>query len=283
MNESTFADVVDELSTGREPSVVLRATVLASQIVAESDGAASTGDPAAALAPVDDVLDAFLMSTGALVVLGGREPGLRGVAIALQLLAVGSIGKHGERNPVVEALLSRAVLVLAAFALAWQRSEALPVLAHVTRGESYGPPESVLASTGLRHLDLYERGADKAFQAHLAWLMARAWRTSVPPLATDESVQVALAEADIISGCLITAGGRSSLGGNLYSAGVAQSDRSAQDRLVARVRDQGQRAAFRELFAVGDDALEQTIEDAYSRLTAGEHSFPSRQGLFTEL
>lgn len=76
MNETTFADVVDELSAGREPSVVLRAGALASQVAAESGGGPPTTDPDAALVPFDDLLDSLLMTTGALVALGTRESGV---------------------------------------------------------------------------------------------------------------------------------------------------------------------------------------------------------------
>jgi len=145
------------------------------------------------------------------------------------------------------------------------------------RSDGDGAAVSVLADSRLRHLDLFEHGADVAFRAHVAWYSRRPWRASVGPLSTDGQVQLAFAEADVLAGMLAVGPGRDR---DLYAAGLTVSEGRVADRLVARSGDPRQRPLLREIFGVTDGALDARMADAYAGLTAGGTMASFRRSLF---
>lgn len=175
------------------------------------------------------------------------------------------------------AVLARAALVLTAGALAWDRLEAVARMARVVRSDGYDPAVSVLADPRLRHLDVFERGADHGFRAHVAWYSRRRWRASVGPLSTDGQVQLAFAQADVLTAMLAVGAGRDR---DLYAAGLGVCERRVEDRLVARAGDPRQRPVLRELFGVTDDKLDERLSDAYAGLTAGGPLTSFRRSLY---
>jgi hypothetical protein len=281
MTDSIFLRAVNEIADGREAKLMVEASAMAARLAEQAQDALQESTPALTLTPFDELVDELMAATSALIAVGSRDVGLRGVAVSLRVLAEGSINQHGVRNPIAEALLSRATLVLSAMALAWERTEALLALAAVARINTYGPPVDVLADRVLRHPELYKSDAGKAFSAHIGWLESRPWRDSVPPLVSDRAVRVAAAEADIIGACLINASSESTQRRGAVSPGAAQPDQAAQDRLVARLDDPRQRASLCDLFSCPDEALDTTLETAYEALTVDADVFTRRSSLFS--
>jgi hypothetical protein len=279
MSDMLFTRAVAEIADGREAKLVVEVPAMAVRLVEQAQDASPADTPESTLAPFDELVDELMATTSALIAVGGREAGLRGVAVSLRILAAGSSSQHGVRNVIAEALLSRATLVLFTMALAWERVEALPMLATVAPLDTYGPPVGVLVDRDLRHPELYGNDAGEAFAANVEWLISRPWRASVPPLASDRSVRVRAAEADIIGACLVNAASESAERRGAFSPGVAQPDQAAQDQLVARLGDPRQRASLCELFSCSDEALEETLETAYKAITVGASAFIRRSTL----
>ncbi len=217
-----------------------------------------------ALQPFDEELDALLGPAAALIGVGPEE-GLRTVSVALDALAAAASGRTRANTDVAMAALARMALALTAVALAWSRLEAVVRLASVVRSDGYGAAVSVL-DPNLRHLVVFESGAEDGFRAHVAWYSRRRWRASVGPLSTDDQVQLAFAEADVLTGMLAVGTGRDR---DLYAAGLGVSERRVEDRLIARAGDPRQRPLLRALFGVSDDELDARLSDAYAGLTLG--------------
>jgi hypothetical protein len=262
MTSSVFSDAVGVIAEGREAEAVVGAAAIAAALVERARGTLQAATPELTLSPLEEDFDTLASTAAALIAVGNQDPGLRGIAIALRILADGSTDRHGLRNPVAEALLARATLFFVAAALAWERTEVLPMLTNVVRVGRQGPPISVLVDASLRHPELWRSGADRAYAAHLEWLLSRPWRGSVPTLISDDAVHIAFAEADIIGACLTNALGRV----GAYSSAVASYGRAAQDRLVARLEAKQQRAALAECFAVAEAELETTLETSYNAI-----------------
>jgi hypothetical protein len=266
MTSSVFSDAVARIAEGREAESVVEAASIAAALVDQARDTLQAATPELTLLPLEEEFDKLAATAVALIAVGNQDLGLRGVAIALRILGDGSTDRHGLRNPVAEALLARATLFFVAAALAWERTEALPMLTNVVRVGRQGPPTSVLVDASLRHPDLWRSGADRAYAAHLEWLLSRPWRGSVPTLISDDAVHIAFAEADIIGACLTNVLGRV----GAYSPGVARHGRAAQDRLVARLEAKRQRASIAECFAVAEAELETTLETSYNAIRLGE-------------
>lgn len=242
--------------------VALDATRLADAL-ASYTGTVARGEEA--MQHFDNELDRLLAAVLAVIATGSGDD-LRVVTVALDAIASATSGPHRPHTPFVNGVLARTSLTMTAGALAWRRLELVVQMASVTRSNGYGPAVRVLADTDLRHLDLFDRGADTAFQAHLAWFMQRPWRTAVGVLASDNQVRMAFGEADVLGGMLAVGDGRNR---DVYSAGLALDDRQIADRIVARSREPRQRAALCGLFGVEDDQLEPRMSESYAGLTAG--------------
>lgn len=218
-----------------------------------------------AMRPFADGLDSLLASTVALIGVGSGVA-VRVASVALETLTTASPGVRRGHTGVASGVLARALLVLTASALAWQRLEVLVALGSVARSDGLGAAVSVLADTDLRHLDVFERNAGGAFQAHEGWFAARPWRSAIGPLATDDQVRLAFAEADVLTGMLAVGPGRTR---DLYAAGLSVPHRGVEARLVARTEDPRQRPSLCALFRVADSELDGRLADAYSSLTNG--------------
>jgi hypothetical protein len=273
LNSDAYTDTLERLAAGGGPVVrnemALSASRLAGSLVA-LPGSVASGEEA--LQPFDEDLDALLAPAVALIGLGPHET-VHTASVALDILAAASAGSRRVHTAVATSMLARAALTMTASVLAWHRLEALAALASVTRSNGYGPAVSVLADTDLRHLDLFNRGADDSFRAHVAWFHSRPWRASVGPLSTAEQVSVAFAEADVLTGMLAV--GTDPVH-SLYAAGLSVPDRRVEERLVSRTRDARQRPLLCMLFDVADRELDQRLTDAYSNLTLG--GFPTSYG-----
>jgi hypothetical protein len=276
MTEDSYVEAVERLGRGGTPIVSNDVALSASRLadaLAGFPGTVARGEEA--LQRFDDELDALVAPAVALVGVGPDE-GLRTVSIALDTLAGAAGGTPRAHTHMAMAVLARAALALTAGALAWNRLEAVARLASVVRSDGYGPAVSVLADANLRHLDVFGCAADDGFRAHVAWYSRRRWRASVGPLSTDGQVELAFAEADVLTGMLAVGTGRDR---DLYAAGLRVSERRVEDRLLARAANPRQRPLLRELFGVTEDNLDARLSDAYAGLTAGGSMTSFRRSL----
>lgn len=252
--------------------IAVAATELADALAGHLGGFARGEE---ALAAFEDKLDGVVAP--ALAVIAGGSSEQRAVVLALEALAQAASGPQRAHTATADAILARALLTVTAGALVWRRLELVGQLAGVRRSDGYGPPVSVLGDADLRHLDLFERGADASFAAHSAWVFRRPWRPSAGLLCSDDLLRLALAEADVLSGMIAVGAGRER---DLFSAGLTVGERRVEDRLVARAFDRDQRPVLCRLFAVADRDLEARMSDAYAGLSAGERMTRSRSTLF---
>jgi hypothetical protein len=274
--DNPFLDALHRLASSAPTVVndlVVHATELADTL-ANHPGTVAREDET--LEPFNEQLD-LIIAQALAVVVGGSNYDQRAVVLALEALAGVANGPQRVQTPGVLAVLARATLCVTGGALAWRRLELVEQLATVRHTDGYGQPVSIVADTDLRHLDLYARGADTSFNAHLTWLKMRPWRAAVGVLCSDDALALSLAEADVLGGMLAVGEGRER---DQYSAGLALGDRRVQDRIVARARDPRQRAVLVGLFGVGDDALDDRMSDAFAGLSVGQRMTSFRRGLF---
>lgn len=234
--------------------------------------APGAGEPLEILAPYDQPVDELLVPAAALAAYGDTED-LRHLRVTFGLLAVATSERYQPRTRVMDALLARAVRIVSAIALAHDRPEALLALASTFHND-----EALLTSGRLRHLDLFQDGADVAHAAHVQWLLGRPWREEIAPLRSVEQVSIAMAEVDVLLACLQAAAG----GRETYAPGLLVGEANVRPRLVARIADPRQRLAMGSLFATSDADLDDFAAAAYGRLVANTaDGFPARrQALF---
>lgn len=263
-----FADAARSL----RPAAALGLDLL-DAAAAITDTAPGVGEPTEILAPYDQPMDELLAPATALAAYCDPED-LRHLGVTLGLLATATTERYQQRTQVMDALLARAVRILSAVALAHDRPEAMLALVSICHND-----QPLLASSRLRHLDLFRDGADTAHTAHVQWLLGRPWRAEIAPLRTDEQVSIAMAEVDVLLACL-----QAAEGGEAYAPGLLVGEAKVRPRVVARIADPRQRAAMTNLFATNDADLDECAASAYGRLVANSaDGFPARrQALFGE-
>src|SRR5512143_1532237 len=102
MRASPFRTAVEEISAGREPTLVLRAAQAASRLAQEAASTEPQTDAGGALSALDEPLDEFLSTACALISIGRGEVAVRGVSVALGVLANATVDDYGTSNPTLE-------------------------------------------------------------------------------------------------------------------------------------------------------------------------------------
>lgn len=266
MNAASVPDSIDALTHGGEVMIGDQVLESAARLADLAEAAPRATDPETAIAVLDEPLNALLIPAVTLVAYGSPEPGIRCLLIAVEMLACRTIAGHGQRLAIPEAVLGRVVLSLSAVALSYRRPQLLTSLESVRRSDGYGAPAGLVSDSSIRHLSLYENDARRAYEATRAWWMSSPWRQALAPVSSDDAADVALGEADVLCCCVQAAKtGRD----QTFSAAVTRRDRRVADRILGRLADPAQRAAFCDLLGVTDAALDDSLGAAYALLSSG--------------
>lgn len=260
MTDGPLGELVSRL--GPESEIGLRMLDAAASVVATPRVA---GDAQEVLAAYDDALDQLLVPAVALTTYA-RGAGSRHVRLGVRMLAEAAIDRHGHVDRVCAALLARVVRVVVGAGLAYERPEAALALAGIPHDDA-----TVLTASSLRHLPLFDRSANIAYESHLNWLSRRPWTRELALMRRDEDLVRAMSEADVL---LAVAEAAADPSDEVYAQGLVEPGDVARRRLAARLRDPRQRRVLGDLLGADDEQLDERAQAAFARLIAQHDNGP---------
>jgi hypothetical protein len=212
---------------------------------------------------ISDELEGLLAVAAPLIEYGGsagHEAVVRAVA-----QVTNEISRQPNQENAHYLVAARVLWCTTAFALACDAIDFLPRLLRLTvRSAFRNVDEPLIDDSSARHLEVFGRGADVAFDSHREWLASLDLVAErYPLLAREQLLEKALAEADLIFALHTDAAGRGING--TYSA-VAHREGDAERRLRARVRAPDAREQLVRFFAVPDAELEERLDEIHAQL-----------------
>lgn len=259
---ASFHDAVRSLGPGA--SLALDALNAAASLRATSPAAGEAED---GLAPYDSHADELIVSASTLLVFATPETS-RPAAAALRIATDGVDRDHAGWSSAISTVLNRVTLAITTIALSHSTPGALISLAGI---EVAGEP--LLSSNMLRYGRLHDGDAQITYEAAVAWLMGRPWRSEIAALARDDDLSVGVAEADLLLACLAAHHGN-----DPHSGGLSVHSKEASRRLAGRFRDPHQASGLAALLDVSIDDARETLTSAYGGVAAiCPDGFPARK------
>jgi len=173
-----------------------------------------------------------------------------------------SLAEQQSSLPFLAATLvvGRIAWALAAYSLHCGRFGALTAAWRATLPSRYDErvPSPLLADSGLRHPDVFERHADKAYVDYRDWLGRRELIGERYALFAEE-LEDMFAEADV----LLALRAAAATEWDIYSHGL---NSATVRRLRPRLTDAREREGLARLFGVPNAELNRTLAEAYGRL-----------------